>query len=90
MAIKIDFQNVASALQCRLVFKEKPKEYSPVHTESTRRYPQGIQKLVSTYLLVAQFAGGVVFWASKNWKGVGGGSFLRWSKLKSLKMPRSV
>ena len=36
--------------------------------EETRRYPRGIQILVSTYLLGAQFAGGVVFWASQNSK----------------------
>ena len=35
-------------------------------TNETRRYPQGIQKLVSTYLLGAQFAGRVVFSGGQN------------------------
>ena len=37
-----------------------------VPRKQTRRYPRGIQILVSTYLLRAEFAGGVVFWASEN------------------------
>ena len=36
------------------------------NTKETRRYPRGIQILVSTYLLGAEFEGGVVFWASQN------------------------
>ena len=56
----------------------------------TRRYLQGIQKLVSTYLLGAQFAGGVVFWASENWKGVGGvfSGGQNWKVLKCQDLPK--